>query len=88
MNGATRRILPVLASIAIIVVIAILRDRSKALAAITTTMPVSIALGLWIVYIGEGGDRDAVISFTRSMVLVIIGTATWLLAVWLGARAG
>jgi hypothetical protein len=88
MNGATRRILPVLASIAIIIVIAVLRDRSKALAAITATMPVSIALGLWIVYAGEGGDRDAVISFTRSMVLGIVGTASWLLAVWLGARAG
>lgn len=88
MNETWRRIAPVLASVGIIILIAILRARSKAVAAITATMPVSIALGLWIVYVGEGGDRAAVVSFTRSMFLGMIGTAVWLLAVWVAARAG
>lgn len=88
MNQTWQRVAPVLASIAIIILIAVLRARSKAVAAITATMPISIALGLWIVYVGEGGDRAAVISFVRSMFLGIIATATWLLAVWLAARAG
>jgi len=88
MNETWRRVGPVLASIGIIVVIALLRERSKALAAITATMPVSIALGLWIVYVAEQGDPTAVVSFVRSMLIGIAATAIWLLAVWLAARAG
>jgi hypothetical protein len=88
MNENWRRIAPVLASIAIIIGIAVLRARSKVLAAVTATMPVSIALGLWIVYVAEDGDQTAVVAFARSMLLGLIATATWPFAVWLAARAG
>jgi hypothetical protein len=88
MNETWRRIAPVLASIAVIIVLAVLRARSRVLAAVTATMPVTIALGLWIVYVAEDGDRTAVVTFARSMLLGLIATATWPLAVWLGARAG
>lgn len=88
MNVTWRRIAPVLASIAVIIVLAVLRARSRVLAAVTATMPVTIALGLWIVYVAEDGDRTAVVTFARSMLLGLIATATWPLAVWLGARAG
>jgi len=88
MNETLRRIAPVLASIAIILLIAVLRARSKAVAAITATMPINIALGLWIVYVAEEGDPTAVVSFVQSMFVGIVATAIWLLAVWLAARAG
>ncbi|MGD2145419.1 MAG: hypothetical protein PVH41_01850 [Anaerolineae bacterium] len=88
MNETFRRIAPVLASIAVIIVMAVLRARSRVLAAVTATMPVTIALGLWIVYVAEDGDRTAVITFARSMLLGLAATATWPLTVWLGARAG
>jgi hypothetical protein len=88
MNENWRRIAPVLASIGIIIVIAVLRERSKTLAAITATMPVTIALSLWIVYVAEGGDQSAVVTFTRSMFFALIAAWAWLLAVWLAARAG
>jgi hypothetical protein len=88
MNDTYRRIAPVLASIAIIIVIAVLRDRSKALAAITATMPINVALGLWLVYVADGTDQATVISFTRSMFAGVVATLIWLVAVWLGARAG
>jgi hypothetical protein len=88
MNETWRRIAPVLASIVVIIVIAVLRARSKVLAAVTATMPVSIALGLWIVYVAEDGDRTAVITFTRSMFFGLIAAWMWLLAVWVAARAG
>jgi hypothetical protein len=83
-----RRIAPVLASIAIIIVIAILRERSRALAAITATMPINITLALWIVTVSDGTDQATIVSFVRSMIIGVIGTLIWLLAVWLAARAG
>jgi hypothetical protein len=88
LNETYRRIAPVLASIAIIIVIAVLRERSKALAAITATMPINVALALWIIYVSDGTDQETVVSFVRSMVIGVIGTLIWLLAVWLAARAG
>lgn len=71
---------------AIIVVIAVLRDRSRMLAAITATMPINVALGLWIV--AAGAEQSAVVSFTRSMLAGVAATLIWVVAVWLGARAG
>jgi hypothetical protein len=88
MNQTFRRVAPVLASIAIIIVIAVLRDRFKALAAITATMPVNVALGLWLVYVADGTDQATVVSFSRSMFAGVVATLIWLLAVWLAARAG
>jgi hypothetical protein len=87
-NETYRRIAPVLASIGIIIVIAVLRERSKALAAITATMPINITLALWIITASDGSDQETVVSFVRSMVIGIVGTLIWLLAVWLAARAG
>lgn len=88
MTETLRRFAPVLASILIIILIAVLRARSKAVAAITATMPVNIALGLWIVYVSEEGDAESVISFVESMFVGIVATAIWLVAVWAAARAG
>lgn len=88
MNETYRRIAPVLASIAIIIVIAVLRERSKVLAAITATMPINITLALWIITVSDGTDQETVVSFVRSMVIGVIGTLIWLLAVWLATRAG
>lgn len=88
MNDTQRGIAQVLASMAIIIVIALLRDRSRTLAAITATMPVNVALGLWIVRTGEGTGQADVVSFTRSMVAGVGATLIWVVAVWLGARAG
>lgn len=88
MNETYRRVAPVLASIAIIILIAILRERSRALAAITATMPINITLALWIITVSDGTDQETVVNFVRSMVIGVIGTLIWLLTVWLAARGG
>ncbi len=88
MNETWRRIGPVLASIAIIILISLLRERSKAVAAITATMPIGVALALYLIYVAEGTDQAAVVDFVRSMILGVTATLIWLLAVWLAARAG
>jgi hypothetical protein len=71
-----------------VIQIAVLRERSKALAAITATMPINVALGLYLITVADGTDQETVVSFVRSMVIGVIGTLIWLLAVWLAARAG
>jgi hypothetical protein len=85
---AWQRIVPVVASVAIIILIAVLREYSKTLAAITATMPVTAPLSLWIVYAAEGGNRTSMTTFTGSMVLGILSTVLFLVATWLSARAG
>lgn len=81
-------LLPVFVSITVIILVATLQKYSKPVAAVTATMPLTIPLALWIVYSSTQGDRSSVESFTRSMVVGIIPTMAFALALWVGARAG
>jgi hypothetical protein len=81
-----QEILPVVISILVIILIAILEKQSKLIAAITATMPVTIALGLWIVHAAADGDSSAVSEFTLGMLLAIIPTLGFLVTVWLASR--
>jgi len=83
-----QKITPVIVSIFIIVAIASLRAYSKTLAAITATMPVNVALTLWIVYSAEDGKQAPFTEFTWSMVLGIIPTTIFVIVAWLAARMG
>lgn len=88
MNETWKRYGPVVVSIVVIILIAILRQRSKVLAAITATMPMNVTLALWLVYAAEGTSATDVIAFVKSLLVGVVGTFFWLLAVWLAARAG
>lgn len=81
-------VLPVILSIVVIILVAIIEKQSKMIAAITATMPLTVALALWIVYSSAGGDRFVVEQFSMSMMLSIFPTVGFLIAVWIGARAG
>jgi hypothetical protein len=81
-------VLPVFISIAVLILVAIIQRQSKAIAAVTATMPVTIPLTLWIVYSSTHGDQVSMQVFTRSMVNGIIPTVAFVFAVWLGSRAG
>ncbi len=84
----TQKALPVVASIAIILGVAILRDRSKTLAAILATMPINIPLGLWVVFGGGNYDQDAAASFARALVPGLLATLVWVIAVYGLLRLG
>ena len=88
MRQILQRFGPVGASILIIIVIAILRERSRVVAAITATMPMNVTLALWLVYSAEGTTQSDVVGLVRSMALGVFATFCWLVAVWAGARAG
>lgn len=84
----TQDVLPVIFSILIIVLVAILEKQSKLVAALAATMPLAAPLAFWIVYSSNGGDREAVSQFSLSLLLGLLPTLAFLVAVWLAARAG
>lgn len=88
MDRFTHQVLPVIISVGVIIVVAILRNTSRTLAAIVSTMPITIPLSIWVVYSGVGGDRRAMTEFTRALSLAILPTVGFTLAAGLAARAG
>jgi hypothetical protein len=81
-------VLPVLISVIVIVVVAILEKQSKFIAAITATMPLTAALALWIVYASSKGDKSSMTDFSQGLVLGILPTIAFAIAAWLSFRAG
>jgi hypothetical protein len=84
----SQNIVPVMVSITVIILVAVLQRHSKLAAAITATMPLSMPLALWIVYASAGGDRGTTALFTRGMLIGMVPTIGFVVAVWLAARAG
>lgn len=81
-------VIPVLLSILVILLVAVLEKQSKLVAALTATMPLAAPLALWIVYSSNAGDKNAVSQFSLSLVLGLLPTLAFLVTVWLAARAG
>jgi len=81
-------VLPVSLSIVVIVLVSILEKQSKLFAALTATMPLTAPLALWIVYSSNAGDKIVVSQFSLSLLLGLIPTMAFLVAVWFAARAG
>jgi len=81
-------VLPVILSIIVIILVALLEKQSKLFAAITATMPLAAPLALWIVYSSSAGDQEAVSNFTLGMFLGFLPTLAFIITVWLAARAG
>jgi len=81
-------VLPVVLSIVVIILVAVLEKQSKLFAAITATMPLGIPLALWIVYSANAGDKQVVSQFSLSLLLSFFPTLAFVVAIWFAARAG
>ena len=81
-------IIPVVLSIVVILLVAVLEKQSKLFAALTATMPLTAPLALWIVYSSNAGEKEAVSNFSLSLLLGLLPTMAFLITVWLAARAG
>ncbi len=88
MNIDWQRVLPVLVSIGIIIAIALLRNTSRTLASIIAVMPINIPLGLWVVASGVENDQQALVEFTRGLLVNIVPTLLFIAAVWWALRQG
>ena len=84
----TQDSLPVVLSIVVIILVAILEKQSKLFAALAATMPLATPLALWIVSSSNAGDKTAVTQFSLSLLLGIVPTLAFLVTVWLAARSG
>ena len=81
-------VFPVIVSILVIITIAVVEKQSKTIAAITAVMPATAPLALWIVYASSGGEQAAMNEFTFGLIIGLIPTFGFAIAVWLAARAG
>ena len=81
-------VIPVILSIIVIILVAVLEKQSKLFAALTATMPLTAPLALWIVYSSNAGEKVAVSNFSLSLLLGLFPTLAFLITVWLAARAG
>jgi hypothetical protein len=81
-------IIPVVLSIVVIILVAVLEKQSKLFAALAATMPLGAPLALWIVYSSNSGSKEAVSQFSLSLVLSLLPTLAFLIAVWFAARSG
>ena len=81
-------VIPVVLSVIIIILVAVLEKQSKLFAALAATMPLGIPLALWIVYSVNGGDKEIVSRFSLSLLLSFFPTLAFVVAVWFAARAG
>ena len=77
-----------MASIIVIILVAILEKQSKLVAALTATMPIGATLALWIVYSANKGDLPTMRTFSRGLLLGILPSTAFVIAAWLAFRAG
>jgi uncharacterized membrane protein (GlpM family) len=81
-------IVPVVLSVIVIILVAVLEKQSKLFAALAATMPLGIPLALWIVYSSNGGDKEVVSQFSLSLLLSFLPTLAFVVTILFAARAG
>ena len=81
-------VIPVVLSVVIIILVAVLEKQSKLFAALAATMPLGIPLALWIVYASNNGDKQVVSNFSLSLLLSFFPTLAFVVTVWFAARVG
>lgn len=84
----TQDILPVVISVLVIILIAVIEKQNKTLAAITAVMPLTAPLALWIVYSSSGGEQAAMSEFTLGLILGLLPTMGFAIAAGLAVRVG
>ena len=84
----TQDILPVLLSMVVIVLVAVLEKQSKFAAAITATMPIGATLAFWIVYSANSGDQRTMKDFSVGLLMGIVPSIGFLIAALFSSRAG
>jgi hypothetical protein len=78
--------LPVIVSVVIIVLVAVVQERARPLAAIVAMLPLTAPLAAWIVYSASGGDHQHTAHFVRSMLAASIANVVFIVACWYGLR--
>jgi uncharacterized membrane protein (GlpM family) len=80
------RTVTVLLSVVVVVLVAVVQERSRHLAAIFATMPLTAPLAMWIVFSASRGDQRQTADFVGSMVMGAIASLLFVSACWFGLR--
>jgi uncharacterized membrane protein (GlpM family) len=84
----SERVVTVLLSVLIVVLVAVVQERSRHLAAIIATMPLTAPLAMWIVFSASRGDQRQTADFAGSMVVGALASLVFVVACWFGFRQG
>jgi uncharacterized membrane protein (GlpM family) len=82
----SEKFVTVLLSVLVVVLVAVVQERSRHLAAIIATMPLTAPLAMWIVFSGSRGDLGQTADFVGSMIVGFVGSLVFALACWVGFR--
>jgi hypothetical protein len=88
MHVTLQKTLPIITSIIIILIVAVLRERSRTLAAILGTMPINMPLVMWLVWSTPDANPSVMVGFVRSLIIGMVPTLLWLAIVFLALRSG
>lgn len=80
------RVVPVVLSVLIIVLVAVVQERSRHLAAIIAAVPLTAPLAMWIVFSATRGDHGQTADFVGSMVIGFVAGLGFVFACWFGFR--
>ncbi len=82
-----QRVLPILISIGVIIAVGVGRQFSRTFAVIAATMPLNVALGIFI--IGSASEpRDDLVGFIGGLIIGLLPTYCFLFVAYFAARAG
>ena len=82
----SERVVTVALSVLIVILVAVVQERSRHLAAIIATMPLTAPLAMWIVFSASRGDQRQTADFAGSMVIGAVASLVFVLACWFGFR--
>ena len=82
----SERAVTVALSVLIVILVAVVQERSRPLAAIIATMPLTAPLAMWIVFASSRGDQRQTADFVGTMVIGACASLVFVLACWFGFR--
>jgi uncharacterized membrane protein (GlpM family) len=82
------RAVTVLLAVLVIILVAVVQERSRYLAAIIATMPLTAPLAIWIVFSASRGDQRQAADFVGSMIIGSVASLVFVLACRFGFRQG
>jgi hypothetical protein len=77
------RALPVAVSVLVIVAVAVVQQRSRPLAALLATMPLTMPLAMWIVFAASGDSHRQTAEFVGSMLVGQVAGVVFVVACWM-----
>src|SRR5262245_54296691 len=81
-----QQLIPVLASIAVIILVSVIQEKSRFLAAVLASMPLMSPLALWVVFAGSNGDHEKTAEFIRAMVPGVIASLGFVVGTYIALK--